>query len=263
MGIKIDDLFFTYEKKPVLCGINIMIEKGEMVGIIGPNGSGKTTLLKCLSRVLDIVKGRITIDGQEIQELSREELARRVAVVPQMTSIAFGFTVREMVLMGRTPHLGRLGLETKDDLELAETNIKLTGLEHLGDRMVTDISGGELQRAVIARALTQQPEYLLLDEPTSHLDIYNQLEILDLIRDLNAQNRTTIIAVFHDINLAARYCERLIMMKEGRIAIDGPTVDVLKSENIRNIFSVETDVRVNPIIQKPTVDVLSVANIKG
>ncbi|MBI2875513.1 MAG: heme ABC transporter ATP-binding protein [Candidatus Tectomicrobia bacterium] len=251
--IEVADLAFSYGPDPVLRGLNLRIEAGEFVGLLGPNGSGKSTLLKLLSGVLSPCEGRVRFKGRELASIRRKELARQVAVVPQESSIVFPFRVLEVVLMGRYAHLQGLALEGQRDLEAAQRAMALTDIEHLADRPITELSGGEKQRVILARALAQQPELLLLDEPTTFLDIRQQGTIYDLLRRLNQQEGLTLVAVLHDLNWAARYCRRLLLLKGGRVWCDGSPAAVLRPERIREVFQTEVEVRWDPEMEAPLV----------
>lgn len=251
--IEVTNLSFSYGADPVLQDVSLRIGAGEFVGLLGPNGSGKSTLLKLLSGLFSPCRGEITFKGKRLTSLDRKELARQVAVVPQESPIVFPFRALEVVLMGRYPHLKGLALEGKRDLEVAQEAMALTDTRHLADRCITELSGGEKQRVIIARALVQQPELLLLDEPTTFLDIRHQVAIYELLRRLNRQEGLTLVAVLHDLNWAARYCHRLLLLKEGRIWCDGPPAAVLRPEKIREVFSAEVEVRWDPEAEVPLV----------
>jgi iron complex transport system ATP-binding protein len=238
--IDTENIEVCYGERKVLDNISMHAEKG-FTGIIGPNGSGKTTLLRSISRVLKPKGGVILLDKRDVYSLASKDVAKNMAVVPQDSQIRFGFTVSEVVLMGRSPHLGRFEREGVRDMEIAKKAMKLTNTLHLADRCITQISGGERQRVVIARALAQQPRILLLDEPTSNLDINYQTEILDCIRELSKE--LTVIAVFHDLNLAARYCDRLILMDAGRVATCGKPEEVLTPERIESVYGIKVIVK--------------------
>lgn len=242
MRLEIKNINFCYDSIKALENVTFNVDNGEILGIIGPNGSGKTTLLRCINGVLQPKIGTVLIDREDISNLGRKEIAKKIGVVPQNTSIAFPFTVLDIVLMGREPHLGRFDRETKEDLEIAENAMRLTNTQHLAERLIDEISGGEKQRVVIARALTQEPEILLLDEPTLHLDINHQLEILELVRMLAKEKGLTVISVFHDLNLAARFCDNLILLDSGKIISIGSPNMVLTSENIRKVYRVNVEV---------------------
>jgi iron complex transport system ATP-binding protein len=231
----------------VLDGVSLAVERGERFGILGPNGSGKSTLVRLLSRVLTPHRGRIRLDGRDLAAIPTRELARRIAVVPQETALDFPFSVMEVVLMGRAPHLGGFGFEGDRDVEAAERAMAEAGVEHLAGRSFHELSGGEKQRVVIARALAQEPELLLLDEPTTFLDIKHEVAIFDLLTDLSAERGITIVIVLHDLNLAALYCQRLAFLKEGRLLACGRTEDVLTYANVRATYDTEVYVGVNDL----------------
>jgi len=235
--IEIKNLSFSYEKNnEVLRKINLTFKIGEFIGIVGPNGCGKSTLINILCNVLQPQKGTILINGQNLKELPQNELARLVAVVPQDSVFEFDFTAQEIVLMGRLPHLSRFQLEGAEDMYLTKKAMKQTKCWQFRNKYIKNLSGGEKQRVIVARALTQDTDFLLLDEPTSHLDLNFQYEILDLISKLNRSKKTTIISIFHDINLASKYCSRLILMKNGDIIADGKPKNIMNHENMLKIY---------------------------
>jgi iron complex transport system ATP-binding protein len=197
--------------------------------------------------VLKPKKGTILIDTQNIYDMKSIELARQMAVVPQSSPVSFDFTALEVVLMGRNPHMKRFQMEGKSDLDIAKNAMEVTRTWDFADRPITELSGGEIQRVIIARALTQEPKILLLDEPTTHLDISNQLEIMDLIKNLCKTKNLLIVAVFHDFNLAARYCDSIILLNDGKIVAAGKSEDTLTNENVRKVFSVDTIVKKHPV----------------
>jgi iron complex transport system ATP-binding protein len=258
MKIEIEDLTFTYGGNAVLCGTSFTVPDGSFTGIIGPNGSGKTTLLKLLSRVLQPAHGHVALGARALNSFGQNELARTMAVVEQDTSAGYLFSVEEIVMMGRSPYLGRFQSESLQDYEIVRKALEMTGCLHLRNRAVTELSGGERQRVMIARALAQQPKVLLLDEPTSHLDIGYQQEILDLVKGFNAVNGLTVVAVLHDLNLAAYYCNELVMMEEGRIAACGTPAQVLTAENIARVYRTRVLVSPHPVLGTPTVLLLPV-----
>ncbi len=245
--LTIDGIDCSYGSIKILKDIKFAVNSGEFLGILGPNGSGKTTLLKSISRVLKPQKGIILIGDKDIYQLKTLEVAKQMAVVPQDTPVTFDFSSLEVVLMGRNPHMPRFKMESKEDLDIAKKSMELTGIWNLANRPVTELSGGERQRVIIARALTQEPKILLLDEPTTHLDISNQLEIMDLLKQLCKTKKIMIIAVFHDFNLAARYCDSLILLKEGKIVAVGESNKTLTSENVKKVFNVDTIVKKHPV----------------
>jgi iron complex transport system ATP-binding protein len=256
MHIEISGLTFTYGEQPVLAQTSFSVPDGSFTGIIGPNGSGKTTLLKLLSRVLRPQSGHITLGGQPLDAFRQIELARTMAVVEQDTNAGYLFTVEDIVLMGRAPYLGRFQSESLEDYEIVRKALEMTGCQELRHRPVTELSGGERQRVMIARALAQQPRVLLLDEPTSHLDIGYQQEILDLVKRLNAAEGLTVVAVLHDLNLAAYYCSQLVMMNLGQVAACGAPAQVLTAENIGHVYRTRVLVSPHPVLGTPTVSLL-------
>lgn len=253
MLLKIAGLSFSYQSSRILNNVTFEVKGGEFLGVLGPNGSGKTTLLRCISNVLSPQVGTVLIDGRDTQELSKKEIARKIGVVPQTSNIEYEFTVSELVLMGRTPYIGRFKSESAHDFEVAEKAMKLTNIQHLAERAFHELSGGEKQRVMIARALAQEPKILLLDEPTIHLDIHCQFEILNLVKNLCEKERIVVISVFHDLNLASQYSDKLILLNKGKIVSMGLPDRVLTSENIRSIYQIETVVKKNPITNFPYV----------
>ena len=240
---------------PVLKGISLQVREGEFVGLIGPNGSGKSTLLRVISKALPFTRGDIRLMGEDIRSISSRYLARKLAVVSQFQGgINSDFTVEEFVLLGRTPYLRRWQLvEGRHDLKIAEQSMALTDIIDFRYRKVWQLSGGELQRVLVARALTQAPRLLLLDEVTSHLDINYQLQVFDLLRCLNEERGITILAVLHDLNLAAEYCQRLVLLEKGKIFAQGPPREVITGEHIRQVYQARVDCRLDPITRKPHV----------
>src|SRR5437762_1085964 len=226
--LKAFDLSFSFARRyasgpRVIDGVSLDVERGTVVGLLGPNGSGKTTLLRILAGVLPPRSGRVLIDGHPIEQLTRRELARRIAVVPQETHSTFDFTVIDMVLMGRYPHLGPFELEGPADLEIAREALRATGTAALEARAFGTLSGGEKQRVVIASALAQASDILLLDEPTASLSLAYQFEIATLLRRLNDQRQTTMVVSTHDLNLAATLCNEVVLLKQGRVLAQGAT----------------------------------------
>lgn len=241
MKIAVNNIWFDYEDRKVLEAVDFSIEN-EFVGIVGPNGCGKTTLLKLLARILLPKKGAVLINDNDLQALGVKEIGRNISLLPQNSAITFAFTAFDIVLMGRHPHLERLESTGANDLGVVEDAMKLTKTWNLRNRYITELSGGEKQKVLIARALAQEPKILLLDEPTSHLDIGAQLELLELIKTLNKEKAIAIIAVFHDLNIAARYCSRLLLIHEGKIMSSGVPEDVLTPENIKRVYTVDAKV---------------------
>ncbi len=251
------EIKYRYSRDWVLDGLSLAVEQGEIAGIIGPNGSGKTTILKLFSKVLEQESGSIRLMGQDIAAMKHKEIAKMVAVVPQGTSIAFPFTVREIVLMGRSPHLGLLQMERESDMSIADNAMALTDTLEFADRNIDELSGGERQRVIVARALTQEPKVMLLDEPTSYLDINHQVEIFDLIKRLNSERDLTVVIVSHDLNMAAEYCDRLILLKNGRVYKDGSPSEVITETDIREVYAANVVVSENAITGAPHITPVS------
>jgi len=255
--LKILDIECSYGTTKVLNGVTFSIEQGDFAGIIGPNGSGKSTLLRCISRVLKPARGAILLEEQNLYSLPPRNVARKMAVVPQETAVNYSFTVEEIVMMGRSPHLGRFQAEGEKDFATVRRAMELTNTQDLADRLITALSGGERQRVIIAKALAQEPEIILLDEPTSHLDINHQMEILELLKRLNKENGVTVVTVFHDLNLAAQYCRRLILMQGGRVFDLGRPEEILTAANIKKVYGANVLIRKNPATGRPTVMLLA------
>ncbi|MCW3136048.1 MAG: ABC transporter ATP-binding protein [Canidatus Methanoxibalbensis ujae] len=235
--LRIKDVEFSYGSNPVLEGVSFDVNDGEILGIIGPNGAGKSTLLRCMNRILKVRKGVIMIDGKNISDFSRIELARIMGYVPQSTHQIFPNTVFDTILMGRRPHLGWKCGEI--DIKKVLETIEMLNIVDLAMRDITELSGGQQQKVFIARALAQEPEVLILDEPTSNLDIKHQLEVMNIISKIVKERGITAVMAVHDLNLASRYVDRIIMMHAGKIFAVGNPSDVLTEENIRKVYGVE------------------------
>jgi iron complex transport system ATP-binding protein len=229
-----------------LAALSLAIERGEIVGVIGPNSAGKTTLIRLLTRVVKPSSGAIVMDGQPLASLSAATLAREVAVVPQDLPQAFPFTVGELVLMGRYPHAPSRYFESDRDRAVARAAMAATGVLELADLPLAELSGGERQRAVLARALAQEPRLLVLDEPTAHLDLRYQAECVGLLRRLNRDREMTIVLVAHDLNLAAEICDRLLLMSQGHLARIGTPEQVLEEETLRDVYGCDVIVDKSP-----------------
>jgi iron complex transport system ATP-binding protein len=249
------DVSFSYERPRLRSGpggrvvvdrVSFSVARGSIVGLLGPNGSGKTTLLRLLAGTLAPSEGRITIAGAPLPSLSRRELARRIAVVPQETHSAFDFSALEIVLMGRYPHLGRFELEGPEDISIARASMAATGTSGLESRRFATLSGGEKQRVVIASALAQASDVLLLDEPTASLDLSYQVEIAALLRRLNRERQTTMVLSTHDLNLAATVCTELALIRSGRMLGQGSVDSILTPANVRALYGIEADIVMHP-----------------
>jgi iron complex transport system ATP-binding protein len=243
------DVTFGYQQRTgghfFLRDLSVTIPAGSLTGLLGPNGSGKTTLLKLLSGVLRPESGSVALWGRPLAGMPQREIAKRIATVPQETHPAFDFTCLEMVLMGRHPHLGALEFEGPRDFAIADDAMRATGTSHLADRNYMTLSGGEKQRVVIAAALAQTSDILLLDEPTASLDLGYQLDVAELLRQLNRDRQVTMLLATHDVNLAAALCDSLILMRQGRVLAHGATRDVLTASAIASLYDVVADVAVH------------------
>lgn len=255
--LEIKNLTCGYGSKIILRDIEFEANNQELIGIIGPNGSGKTTFLRAMSRIIKPTQGSVLLNGKNIQQMKFKELARQIAVVPQSFSGA-DMSVKDFVLLGRIPHLKKFQfLESANDLCIAEKCMAMTDTLKLRERLMSQISGGERQLALIARALSQEPRLLLLDEPTSHLDITHQAGILDFIKRLNKELMLTVITVLHDLNLASEYCSRLVLVNKGSIHKTGPPEEVLNYKTIEEVYKTIVVVEKNPVSSKPYILVVS------
>jgi iron complex transport system ATP-binding protein len=252
--IQVENLDFAYDSEPILKNISLSIKKGDFIGLIGPNGSGKSTLLKLMGGILNCPDNAILINEHRINAINKKELARAITWVPQEHPIVFPYTIQEIVLMGRHPYLSPLSFEGEEDYKIALKAMETTQTLQFSDRYFNEISGGEKQRVMLASAITQEPEVMLLDEPTSALDLKYQVQILNILNQLNKEKNITLILAMHDLNLASRYCRRLILLNDGSIVCDGTPEEVLKKEIIENVYGVNVnlhnldgDILVHPI----------------
>jgi len=255
--LKVDNLSCGYEDNIVVNDVSFSVQPGDFLGIIGPNGAGKTTLFRAISRILKPQRGNIFYKGRDVGRISTRDFAQEVAVIPQILEVPFAFSVEEFVLMGRFPHVDRFEALKKADYAILENVLDFTDSASLRDRKINELSGGERQRVILAQGFAQQPHLLLLDEPTAHLDISHQAHILDLFKRLNKERNLTVIIVLHDLNLASSYCDRLILLDEGRIFKEGPPREVLTYQNIEEVYKTVVVVKENPISQKPYVILVS------
>lgn len=244
--LKTEKLNFSYTDKPFLENISLQINDGQYVGIIGPNGSGKSTLVKLFAGLLHPDTGNVQIQTNNLKSHTRKQIARMMAYVPQSVEISFDFPVKDVVAMGRFPHSQNLLLKDEQSLAVVNQVIKNMHLEPLQERSFTELSGGEKQRAVIASALAQETNLLLLDEPTSALDLKHQQEIYMILKKLARDEKKTVVVVTHDINLAAQYCDRLILLSHGKIVRDGSPGDVLRFPVIQEVYGVKVYIDINP-----------------
>jgi len=254
--LRIQKLSFRYDSIQALEDVEFSVSSGDVVGILGPNGSGKTTLLKTINRTLRPTIGSIYIDGANIESMRPIDVARKVAVVPQEGHTNLNLTALEIVLLGRIPYLRPLQPESKADVEIARRAMESTGCFNLAPRRFDQLSGGEKRRVVLARALAQEPRLLLLDEPTMNLDVNNQIELMESIIRLSKEMKITVLSVFHDLNLAVRYSDNILLLKQGKVVALGTPEAVVTRENLRTVFGVEAEIRKHPITRL-TVTVLS------
>ena len=250
MRVQVEHVCWSVDGRRILHSLDLNIEDGSFVGLVGPNGSGKSTLLRCIYRLLKPESGEITLDGENVWQLSARESALRTAVVLQEYPTEFEFTVEEIVSMGRNPHKGMFDRDTQEDLDVIEEALNRVGMTDFADRSFRTLSGGEKQRVIIARSLTQQARFLILDEPTNHLDIRYQLETMDLVKSL----KITTLAALHDLNMATSYCDAIYVMNEGAIVAEGPPEEVLIPELIRDVFGVGSTVDIHPLTGKPRIN---------
>jgi len=256
LRLRVQGVEFGYKSVPVLEDVGFEAEAGEVVGVLGPNGSGKTTLLKCMNKALKPKAGSVMVDEREISGLARKEVAKEMGVVPQNSGVNFPFTALEIVLMGRGPSLGRFQMEGENDLEIARKAMQTADVLDLAGRPMTELSGGEKQRVIIARALAQTPKILLLDEPTLHLDVNHQLEILDMVTQLAERDNLTVVMVSHDLNLAARYCDKILLLQRGRLVAAGRVPDVLTPENMEKVFKIRAETNYDAQVGAYAVNIL-------
>jgi iron complex transport system ATP-binding protein len=251
--LKLSKLLSGYPGNDVIKDISFEINEEEFVSIIGPNGSGKTTLFRTITKIIKEYTGELLYKDKEIKDWSVRLLAREIAVVPQFLLLTFPFNVYDFIALGRTPYLGRFEPISVRDKKIIDSSMEITECTHLRERLVTELSGGELQRVFLAQALTQEPKLLLLDEPTSHLDIGHQVEIMHLLKKLNKEQGLTIIIILHDLNMASDYSDRLFLMDEGKIYKMGLPVDVLTYQNIEAVYKTVVVVNENPVTKKPHI----------
>lgn len=247
------NLTVSYGEKIILNKLNMKIHQGEFVGILGPNGTGKSTLIKAITQLIDIQSGEIYIQNINNNNLTQKDRAKLISVVPQEFSIEFDFTNFDIVMMGRNPHMGKKSKKENNDYEIVKEAMILTNTWNYKDRDFNELSGGERQRVIVARAIAQQTDIILLDEPTSHLDIHHQLEVMELIQLLKDKKNITVMAVLHDINMAARFSDRLMLLSDGNVVAQGTPEEVIKEENLSKIYHMEMIVRENKILRKKEI----------
>jgi iron complex transport system ATP-binding protein len=246
MMLELADIDFSYGRRPVLTGLNFSVSTDEFVAVIGPNGAGKSTLLKIIDGLLQ-PRGRVLLENRIISGFNRKQLARLIAYLPQESEFSFAYTVDEVVRMGRYPHVRGIGYYSPADERVIERVVSLMEIQEFRERNFNELSGGERQRVLIASALAQEPKILLLDEPTAALDLHHQIAIYQILKALQKSDNLTIILVTHDINLAAQYCDRMVLLSRGKILSDGKPADVLRFEVLQSTFGVRVYIDINPI----------------
>lgn len=249
MELVLKDLTVNIDNKEIIKKINVELKNKEFIGLIGPNGSGKTTILRTIYRGLKKTRGNIYLADKNLDEITISESAKKIGVMKQVAQIAFDFKVLELVLMGRIPHKQPFELNNEEDYRIAEESLRIVGLEAYGNRYYNSLSGGEQQRVMIARVLAGKPETLLLDEMTNHLDIYYQFSLLNIVKQLNIE----VLAVMHDLNLTARYCDKVYCLSDGKVVACGKTEDVLTEKLLSEVF------RVKAIVNKDSDGLIYVA----
>ena len=252
MKLEIEQLSFSYAERKLIEDLRLHVNEGELVGLIGPNGSGKSTVLKNLYRALKPDSGVMMLDGEDLQKMTVKQSALKVGVIGQENAVPFDFTVEDIVAMGRSPHKRLFEGDTPSDKNIVREALGQVGMQDKAKRNFRNLSGGEKQRVLLARVLAQQTGLLLMDEPTNHLDIYYQLQMFDLIKRLGV----TVLAAIHDLHMAALYCDRLYVLKEGRIYRSGTPEAVLTPETIRDVYGVRADVEIHPVTRKASITYL-------
>ena len=259
-ALSAEGLSYSVEAQTLLDNVRLHAKQGQFVGLIGPNGAGKSTLLRALSGMLKHQHGAVLLEGTDLSSLSSRDVAASMALVSQIAPYTHGFTSFELVLMGRYPHLGRFQIEGSEDNRIARDAMRQTDTERFADRTLDTLSGGERQRVFVSRALAQQPRILLLDEPTSNLDVFHQLKVLDLVRQL-VNDGLTAVAAIHDLYMAARYCDRLVLLSAGRVLAEGTPEEVLTPEAIESAFGVRCAVYPDPVTGSLAISLIGPADV--
>ncbi|MCK9274484.1 MAG: ABC transporter ATP-binding protein [Syntrophales bacterium] len=255
--IEARDVHFKYAETPVLKKFSFVSKDNEILGIIGPNGSGKTTLLKIIDGICKPQRGSVLLNQNDLNKMTRTEIARKIAFVPQDAAMVFSFTVEEVVMMGRSPHISRFRFESKKDADITRKAMKQTKIEQFAGRSINELSGGERQRVFIARALAQEPRIMLLDESAAFLDINHQISFFELLRMLNREEGVTVMVVTHDINMASLYCDRVMLLKDGMMYGIGTPHQVITKKNIEEVYGTEVLIDSHPIEGLPRMTLLS------
>ena len=252
-ALHVKDVSVGYGERTVLDTLNVDIKRGAVTSIVGPNGCGKSTLLRTMSRLLNPTKGEIVLDGKSIHDIPTRKLATQLGLLPQTPIAPDGIVVADLVGRGRTPHQGILGRWSQQDYDIVAEALETTGISDLAERSIDELSGGQRQRVWIAMALAQRTETLLLDEPTTYLDVKHQLDVLDLLTELNRNRGTTIVMVLHDLNLAARYSDELVAVSGGKVFAHGNPREVITKENVKSVFGIDSVIITDPVSDHPAV----------
>lgn len=252
-ALHVKDVSVGYGERTVLDTLNVDIKRGAVTSIVGPNGCGKSTLLRAMSRLLNPTKGEIVLDGKSIHDIPTRKLATQLGLLPQTPIAPDGIVVADLVGRGRTPHQGILGRWSQQDYDIVAEALETTGISDLSERSIDELSGGQRQRVWIAMALAQRTETLLLDEPTTYLDVKHQLDVLDLLTELNRDRGTTIVMVLHDLNLAARYSDELVAVSGGKVFAHGNPREVITKENVKSVFGIDSVIITDPVSDHPAV----------
>ncbi|WP_435575778.1 ABC transporter ATP-binding protein [Corynebacterium stationis] len=252
-ALHVKDVSVGYGERTVLDTLNVDIKRGAVTSIVGPNGCGKSTLLRTMSRLLNPTKGEIVLDGKSIHDIPTRKLATQLGLLPQTPIAPDGIVVADLVGRGRTPHQGILGRWSQQDYDIVAEALETTGISDLAERSIDELSGGQRQRVWIAMALAQRTDTLLLDEPTTYLDVKHQLDVLDLLTELNRDRGTTIVMVLHDLNLAARYSDELVAVSGGKVFAHGHPRDVITKENVKSVFGIDSVIITDPVSDQPAV----------
>ena len=252
-ALHVKDVSVGYGERTVLDALNVDIKRGTVTSIVGPNGCGKSTLLRTMSRLLNPTKGEIVLDGKSIHDIPTRKLATQLGLLPQTPIAPDGIVVADLVGRGRTPHQGILGRWSQQDYDIVAEALETTGISDLAERSIDELSGGQRQRVWIAMALAQRTETLLLDEPTTYLDVKHQLDVLDLLTELNHDRGTTIVMVLHDLNLAARYSDELVAVSGGKVFAHGHPREVITKENVKSVFGIDSVIITDPVSDQPAV----------
>ena len=252
-ALHVKDVSVGYGERTVLDALNVDIKRGAVTSIVGPNGCGKSTLLRTMSRLLNPTKGEIVLDGKSIHDIPTRKLATQLGLLPQTPIAPDGIVVADLVGRGRTPHQGILGRWSQQDYDIVAEALETTGISDLAERSIDELSGGQRQRVWIAMALAQRTDTLLLDEPTTYLDVKHQLDVLDLLTELNHDRGTTIVMVLHDLNLAARYSDELVAVSGGKVFAHGHPREVITKENVKSVFGIDSVIITDPVSDQPAV----------